>query len=165
MSILRKPIESPFDSRENEIDLSVVVPCFNEEQVLPELEQRLSAVCEASVATSYEIVLVNDGSTDKSGKIVAEMSARNPNIIGIELSRNFGHQIALTAGLSFARGNRVLVIDADLQDPPELLPEMLRIMDQGANIVNGKREERAGDSNFKRHSAKWFYKLIGWFAD
>lgn len=140
--------------------LSVVVPCFNEEEVLSELERRLCAVCDAVVPDAYEIVLVNDGSRDRTGPIIAEMVQRNHRIVGVELARNFGHQIALTAGLSFARGQRILVIDADLQDPPELLPDMLKKMEQGANVVYGERSERHGETPFKRWSAKLFYRVL-----
>lgn len=143
------------------VALSVVVPCFNEQDVLAELERRLCAVCEKVAPGTYEIILVNDGSRDRTGEMIAEMVQRNHKIVGIELSRNFGHQIALTAGLSFVRGQRTLVIDADLQDPPELLPEMLKKMDQGANIVYGERTERHGETPFKRWTAKLFYRMLG----
>ena len=113
------------------LGLSVVVPCFNEEAVLAELERRLSAVCDQVVEDRYEIILVNDGSSDQTGKLIREMAGRNPRIIGLDLARNYGHQIALTAGLSFARGRRTLILDADLQDPPELLSAMMRLMDEG----------------------------------
>ena len=145
--------------------LSVVVPCFNEEDVLAELERRVTAVCEAAAPGSYEIVLVNDGSRDRTGALIAEASERNPSIVGVDLARNYGHQIALTAGLSFARGRRVLVIDADLQDPPELLPSMMAKMDAGANVVYGRRTERRGESGFKRRSAHLFYRLLARLAD
>jgi polyisoprenyl-phosphate glycosyltransferase len=140
--------------------LSVVVPCFNEQEVLAELERRLSKICDVAVSESYEIILVNDGSHDRTGEIIADMARRNPRIVGIELSRNFGHQIALTAGLSFARGRRIFVVDSDLQDPPELLPQMLRIMDEGANIVYGKRTARRGESPFKRLTSRLFYRVL-----
>ena len=129
-----------------DIELSVVVPCYNEEESLSELERRVCAICASTVKEKYELILVNDGSVDSTGEIIAEMARRNRRIVGVDLSRNFGHQIALTAGLSFARGRRIFVIDADLQDPPELLPEMMKVMDAGANVVYGKRQERAGES-------------------
>jgi dolichol-phosphate mannosyltransferase len=140
--------------------LSVVVPCFNEEAVLAELERRLSAVCNQVAAEDYEIIVVNDGSRDQTGKLIRDMAARNSRIIGIDLARNYGHQIALTAGLSFARGRRILILDADLQDPPELLPAMMRLMDEGANVVYGRRIERERESTFKVVTANWFYKLM-----
>jgi dolichol-phosphate mannosyltransferase len=142
----------------------VVVPCYNEEEVLPELLRRVEAVCAGAAPGAYEIVLVNDGSGDLTASTIAEASARNPAVVGIDLARNYGHQIALTAGLSFARGARILVIDADLQDPPELLPDMLALMDRGANVVYGRRTDRAGETLFKRVSAKLFYRLLNRLA-
>jgi dolichol-phosphate mannosyltransferase len=147
------------------ISLSIVVPCFNEQDVLIELERRLCEVCDKNVPQAYEIILVNDGSRDQTGEIIAEMTRRNPRIVGVELSRNFGHQIALTAGLSFARGQRILIIDADLQDPPELLGEMLALMDRGANIVYGKRKIRQGEGRFKVKSAQLFYRILSRVTD
>lgn len=147
------------------ISLSVVVPCFNEQDVLIELERRLCAICDEIVPHAYEIILVDDGSRDGTGKIIAEIVRRNPRITCIELSRNFGHQIALTAGLSFARGRRIFIIDADLQDPPELLGEMLRLMDQGANVVYGKRKIREGENQFKLKSAQLFYRVLSLITD
>jgi dolichol-phosphate mannosyltransferase len=117
------------------------------------------------LAQSYEIILVDDGSDDQTGVLIAAASSHDPKIIGIELSRNFGHQIALTAGLSFARGRRTFVIDADLQDPPELLVEMMALMDKGANIVYGRRTERLGESHFKLLTAKYFYRFIRQLTD
>ena len=145
--------------------LSVVVPCYNEQESLAELERRVCAVCAATVQQSYELILVNDGSQDRTGEIIATMARRNEKIVGIELSRNFGHQIALTAGLAFARGQRILVIDADLQDPPELLPEMFKLLDEGANVAYGRRQERVGETQFKVRSADLFYRLLGRLID
>src|SRR5215212_8371071 len=109
--------------------LSVVVPCFNEEEVVAELHRRVTAACEA--VPSYELVLVDDGSTDRTWARMVELAASDPRVVLVGLSRNYGHQLALTAGLGLCRGERVLILDADLQDPPELLAEMLRIMDGG----------------------------------
>jgi dolichol-phosphate mannosyltransferase len=159
------PGHLPETAADRGLALSVVIPCFNEEAVLAELERRVSQVCESVAPEAYEIVLVDDGSRDRTGEIIAEMAARNPRIVGIELSRNFGHQTALTAGLSFARGSRIFVIDADLQDPPELLPDMMALMEKGANIVYGKRRERRGESRFKRATASVFYRLLDRLTD
>ena len=104
--------------------VSVVAPCFNEEDVLPEFLKRVGDVL-AVIGDSSEIVLVDDGSRDRTWEILAEASERNPRIMAVRLMRNHGHQLALTAGLSVCRGERVLIIDADLQDPPELLPDMM----------------------------------------
>ena len=109
--------------------LSIVVPCYDEEACLAELHRRLSAAARQVAGESYEIVLVNDGSRDGSWPMMRAMAERDPHIVAVNLSRNHGHQLALTAGLDLSSGDRILIIDADLQDPPELLPEMLRTMD------------------------------------
>jgi glycosyltransferase involved in cell wall biosynthesis len=126
--------------------LSAVVPCHNEQDGLVALYRRLSEACASCVGESYEIIIVDDGSLDRSWKIIDILAKDDPHVIGVSLSRNFGHQLALTAGLSFARGDRSFVIDADLQDPPELLDGMMRLMDQGADVVYGQRTEREGDT-------------------
>jgi len=145
--------------------LSVVVPCYNEEAVLPELERRLEAVCQQTTGNDYEILLVNDGSRDRTWPAIQSIASRAPNVVGVNLSRNVGHQLAITAGLSLSRGERVLVIDADLQDPPELLPEMMAMMDGGADVVYGQRIEREGDALFKRATAYLFYRLLSVFSE
>ena len=150
---------------DDRIRLSVVIPCYNEEEVIAELERRLCKVCDDLLAGQYEIILVNDGSRDSTAALIAEMAARNPAIVGIDLARNYGHQVALTAGLSFARGQRIFILDADLQDPPELLPAMMKLMDGGANVVYGRRSVREGESAFKRRSARWFYRVLGRLSD
>jgi glycosyltransferase involved in cell wall biosynthesis len=98
--------------------LSIVVPCFNEEACLPELRQRLGAAALQAVGDDYELVLVNDGSRDGSWPIMQRMAAEDPHVVAVNLSRNHGHQLALTAGLDLCRGDTILIIDADLQDPP-----------------------------------------------
>ena len=140
--------------------LSVVVPCYNEQEVLPELHRRLAAVC-AGTGRSYEILLVNDGSTDGTWSQMLSASADDPHVVLVNLSRNHGHQLALTAGLSHARGDVVFILDADLQDPPELLPEMLDTMSRtGADVVYGQRRRRPGETLFKRATAALFYRLM-----
>lgn len=140
--------------------LSVVVPCYNEEPVLPALYHRLRAACEGT-GLAYEIVLVNDGSADGTWKGIASLARTDPCVVAVNLARNHGHQLALTAGLSVCRGDRVLVIDADLQDPPEALPDMLALMEQsGADVVYGQRAKRAGETAFKRLTAHLFYRLL-----
>lgn len=140
--------------------LSVVVPCYNEHAVIPTLLERLVAACRASVGDSFEIVLVNDGSRDDTWQLIQDLSLQSPHVTGVDLSRNFGHQKALSAGLSVCGGDRVLVIDADLQDPPELVGEMMRLMDQGSDVVYGQRTKREGESLFKRFTAAAFYRLL-----
>jgi dolichol-phosphate mannosyltransferase len=147
------------------LSLSVVVPCYNEAGVLDALHARLTAVCRG-LRIGYEIVLVNDGSQDRTWEVMTRLAARDPNLVCVNLSRNHGHQLALTAGLAECRGRRILVIDADLQDPPELLPDMLEVMDrERADVVYGKRVSRQGETWFKRATAAAFYRLLGWFSD
>jgi len=146
--------------------LSIVVPCFNEEDCLATLHQRLSAAAKASFGDDYELVLVNDGSRDSSWQIMQRMAAEDPHVLGVNLSRNHGHQLALTAGLDLARGDVILIIDADLQDPPELLAEMLATMrSEGADVVYGVRRSRAGETAFKRATAHGFYRLLAQATD
>lgn len=140
--------------------LSVVVPVFNEESGLHELIKRLAPICESLFDRNYEVILVNDGSTDRSWEIIASFADASPNVVGINLSRNYGHQLALTAGLSRCRGDYVFVLDADLQDPPELLPDMLVKLREGHDVVYGQRIARAGETMFKKASANLFYRLL-----
>ena len=147
------------------VTLSVVTPCFNEAEVISELYRRLTDVCQAAVGDDYEIVFVDDGSTDDTRKIITELSEQDPNIVGVILSRNHGHQLALSAGLKVCRGKRILIIDADLQDPPELLPQMMTKMDEGADVVYGRRTQREGESLFKKATARIFYRLLKRLVD
>ena len=141
--------------------LSIVVPCFNEEACLAELHQRLSAAARSAVGSNYELVLVNDGSRDGSWEAMRRLAEADRNLVAINLSRNHGHQLALTAGLDLSRGDIILIIDADLQDPPELLGPMLETMrEQGADVVYGVRKSRAGETAFKRATAHGFYRLL-----
>jgi polyisoprenyl-phosphate glycosyltransferase len=140
--------------------LSVVIPCYNEEAVIHELHRRVTLACRSLVGGSYELVLVNDGSFDGTWAMLQELAHNDDRIVAVDLSRNHGHQLALSAGLSLARGERILVIDADLQDPPELLSQMMRLMDNGADVVYGQRVERDGETWFKRVSASAFYRLL-----
>ncbi|HET9356030.1 MAG TPA: glycosyltransferase family 2 protein [Sphingomicrobium sp.] len=141
--------------------LSIVVPCFNEEECLAALHGRLSAAARAAVAENYELVLVNDGSTDRSWPMMRDLAERDPRVLAVDLSRNHGHQLALTAGLDLARGDKILIIDADLQDPPELLGAMLETMArEAADVVYGVRSARVGETRFKRATAAAFYRLL-----
>jgi polyisoprenyl-phosphate glycosyltransferase len=140
--------------------LSVVVPCYDEELVIPELHRRVTTVCRGLVGDSYELVLVNDGSRDETWAVLQMLAHRDGRVVAVDLSRNHGHQLALSAGLSLARGERILVIDADLQDPPELMPHMMQLMDDGADVVYGQRVGRDGETWFKKVSARAFYRLL-----
>ena len=144
--------------------LSVVAPCYNEQDALPEFLRRVGAVLDA-VGGTNEIVLVDDGSRDRTWETMSEAAAADPRVMAVRLMRNHGHQLALTAGLSVCRGERILIIDADLQDPPELLTGMMTLMDQGADVVYGQRRQRDGESLFKRTTAAAFYRLIGRLTD
>jgi dolichol-phosphate mannosyltransferase len=141
--------------------LSIVVPCFNEEGCIRTLHERLTTAARKAVGSDYEIVLVNDGSRDRTWEIMQQLVAADPQVVAINLSRNHGHQLALTAGLDLCRGGAILIIDADLQDPPELLPAMLETMrETGADVVYGVRKSRRGDTAFKRATAHGFYRLL-----
>ncbi len=141
--------------------LSIVVPCFNEEEGLREFHRQTTAAARALCGQKFELILVDDGSTDNTWKLINELSAEDRNVVAVRLARNHGHQLALTAGLSTVRGDVVLVIDADLQDPPELLTPMYEMMvRESADVVYGLRRSRAGETRFKKKSAEAFYRLL-----
>jgi polyisoprenyl-phosphate glycosyltransferase len=144
--------------------LSIVVPCYNEEEVISELYQRATRVCK-SLKEKYELILVNDGSNDRTWYLIYELANKDSNVVGVTLTRNHGHQLALSAGLSICNGERIFIIDADLQDPPELLPEMMRLMDEGADVVYGKRTKRRGETWLKKFTAASFYRLLNFLTD
>lgn len=146
--------------------LSVVVPCFNEESNIPILLSRLQQVCHETVGENYQIVFVDDGSHDQTLAAIERAAVLDRHIFGISLSRNFGHQLALSAGLANARGSRILILDADLQDPPELLKEMMRRMDEErADVIYGVRSVRLGEIWIKRVTAFLFYRLLNLLSD
>ncbi|RJF93691.1 glycosyltransferase family 2 protein [Sphingomonas cavernae] len=146
--------------------LSIVIPCYNEEGCLGELHRRVSAAASAVAGENYEIVLVNDGSRDESWKVMEKLAAQDPKVLAINLSRNHGHQLALTAGLDLCSGARILIIDADLQDPPELIGEMLETMRaEQADIVYAVRRKRAGETFFKKATAALFYRALSRVTD
>jgi glycosyltransferase involved in cell wall biosynthesis len=141
--------------------LSIVVPCFNEQEVLREFHRQMTAAARPLFRQKFELIFVDDGSTDDTWKIINELSAEDRNVAAVRLSRNHGHQLALTAGLSTVRGDLVLVIDADLQDPPELLGPMHDLMvREDADVVYGLRRSRPGESRFKKKSAEAFYRVL-----
>jgi dolichol-phosphate mannosyltransferase len=141
--------------------LSIVVPCYNEQECLAALYERLTKAAEAAAGDNYEIVLVNDGSRDRTWAMMRELAAGDPHLVAVNLSRNHGHQLALTAGLDLCRGDLVLIIDADLQDPPELLSDMIEMMRrEQADVVYGLRTARAGETRFKRATAAAFYRML-----
>lgn len=146
------------------VRFSVVVPVFNEEEVLQETYRRLTGVME-ELGAPYEIVFVDDGSKDQSPGILDELARCDPRVRVIHFSRNFGHQAAITAGMDYARGEAVIVIDADLQDPPEVIPEMVAKWQEGYEVVYGRRVKREGETFFKRFTASFFYRFLRFMTD
>jgi dolichol-phosphate mannosyltransferase len=146
--------------------LSIVVPCYNEEPCLEALHARISGAARAAVGEDYEIVLVNDGSRDGSWREMRRLSAADPHLVAINLSRNHGHQLALTAGLDLCCGAQILIIDADLQDPPELLSDMRATMAaEEADVVYAVRRKREGETLFKKVTAAAFYRALDHITD
>jgi len=143
----------------------VVVPCYNDALCLEELRRRVTAACNDVVGSDWELVLIDDGSRDESRDIIEGFVNEDPQIIGVILSRNHGHQLALTAGLSHARGARILILDSDLQDPPELLGQMMALMDEGHDVVYGQRKSRKGETTFKRTTSALFYRVLNKLTD
>jgi glycosyltransferase involved in cell wall biosynthesis len=141
--------------------LSVVAPIYNEEATLPSFYAR---VCSALEGVPFELVLVDDGSSDDSPVMLERLAAEDPRVRVVFLSRNFGHQTALTAGLDHATGDAIVMLDADLQDPPELILQMLDRWRGGCDVVYAVREERSGESRFKLATARWFYRVFDWMA-
>ncbi|HXV67559.1 MAG TPA: glycosyltransferase family 2 protein [Nitrospira sp.] len=145
-------------------DLSIVLPCYNEQEVLQETHRRVKAVC-GDLGCTYELVFVNDGSSDRTLEQLLALSRIDPTVVVVNLSRNHGHQRAILAGLHVAGGRRVAMLDADLQDPPELLADMLTLMDQGADVVYAQRRSRPGDAVVKRVACALFYRVLGVLSD
>ena len=139
--------------------ISVIVPAYNEQEVLPEFHKRLSAVFE-NLSEELEIVYVNDGSSDGTLEVMTALRTGDPRVTVVDLSRNFGKEIAMAAGFDNACGDAVVVIDADLQDPPELIPEMIRLWQSGYDVVYAKRTARQGETWLKKASAAAFYRVI-----
>ena len=138
---------------------SIVAPVYNEEAILPELYRRVTQTMER-LGEPYELVLINDGSTDRSPEIMRELHEQDPRVKVINFSRNFGHQVAITAGIDYAQGDAVVIIDADLQDPPEVIPDLIQRWKEGYEVVYAVRSERKGETWFKEFTAKLFYRLI-----
>lgn len=166
-AFIHMPMAQPSVTARPEIckALSVVIPCFNEEAGLDELVRRVSAACDAAVGENFEIVLVNDGSADGTWPEMLRQASLCPQLVCVDLSHNHGQQLALTAGLFLTRGERIFILDADLQDPPELLPDMMRMIDDGVDVVYGQRLHRDGESWFKKASASMFYKIMRKLTD
>ncbi len=145
--------------------VSVVVPCYNEEPVIDETHKRLVAVLEQLEPDEFEILYVNDGSRDRTLELLEAIQAADKRVRVLSFSRNFGHQIAVTAGLDNARGDAVVLIDADLQDPPAVILEMVERWRDGYHVVYGMRTDRPGETRFKLFTAKLFYRLLNKLSD
>ena len=146
--------------------VSVIVPMYYEEEVAEECYKRLKKVLEGlSEKYLYEIIFINDGSKDKTLNILENIAQDNKNVKVISFSRNFGHQCAVTAGLKYITGDAIVIIDADLQDPPELIPEMLKLWEDGNEVIYGKRKSRKGESKFKLLTASMFYRTLNALSD
>lgn len=141
--------------------ISIIVPVFNEQEVLPEFYQRLSAAITSAPVNAVEILFVNDGSTDRTLNLLLQLSEKDQRVQVIDLSRNFGKEAAMTAGLEHAMGEAAIIIDADLQDPPELIPQMIREWSDGFDVVYMRRLSRGKETWLKRVSASAFYALMG----
>lgn len=146
------------------IQYSIVVPVYNEEEVIHETYRRLTEVMR-STGEAYELVFVNDGSRDRTSDILKTYSEQDESVVMLDFSRNFGHQIAITAGMDYSKGKAVVVIDADLQDPPELILEMIKKWKQGYDVVYAKRTKRKGETFFKKQTAKLFYRFLHSMTD
>jgi dolichol-phosphate mannosyltransferase len=146
------------------VKYSFVIPVYNEEKILPQLYRRMTDVIE-QLEGSAELILVNDGSCDRSLQIIRELHQQDARVSYLSLARNFGHQIAVTAGLNFVQGQVIIILDADLQDPPELIPAMIEKWRQGYQVVYAQRTQRRKESWFKRFSAYLFYRLLKRLAD
>ncbi len=145
--------------------ISVIIPMYFEELVAEECYKRVSTVLKGINNYEYEIIFINDGSTDKTLEILESIAKNDNRVKVISFSRNFGHQAAVTAGLKEVTGKVAVIIDADLQDPPELIPEMVKLWEEGNEVVYGKRKTRDVESVFKLMTAKMFYKTLNYFSD
>ncbi len=145
--------------------ISVVIPMYYEEEVANECYTKMKSVLQEIEGFDYEIICVNDGSKDKTLEILEKIAEKDEKLKIVSFARNFGHQCAVTAGLKYVTGDCAVIIDADLQDPPELIPEMIKLWEQGNEIVYGKRKKRKGESIFKLFTAKMFYKTLNTLSD
>jgi len=151
--------------------VTLLAPCYNEESVLPVYYERVCALAAVHPSRQFHFLFVNDGSTDRTAALLDELATRDPRVQVIHLAANRGHQFALTAGLDAAEGDLVVVLDADLQDPPEVVSEMLQKADEGFDVIHAQRRQREGETFFKRLTAALFYRLMqrlatrAWLAD
>lgn len=148
----------------NQVIYSIVVPLYNEQEVIEETYRRLKSVMD-SIGESYEVVMINDGSRDLTATMAKDICSKDKNFKLLNFSRNFGHQTAITAGMDYTSGQAIIVIDADLQDPPEIILEMIKKWKQGYEVVYGKRISRKGETFFKKITAKLFYRTLNKLTD
>ena len=140
--------------------ISIIVPAYNEEESIPYLEKRLVALMDNMKNYEFEVLFVNDGSKDKTLELIKELRERDERFCYVNFSRNFGKEIAMIAGLDYATGDAVILIDADLQDPPELIPELVKYWEQGYDDVYAKRKSRKGETFLKKFTSKMYYKVL-----
>lgn len=140
--------------------ITVLIPVYNEEEVLPALFDRLTGLADAHADYSFGFLFVNDGSRDKSLKLIEDFAKHDPRVGYINLTRNFGKEIAMIAGIDHVDGDALVIMDADLQDPPELLPDMIKLWEQGYDDVYARRSARLGESWLKRTTSHWYYKVL-----
>ena len=145
--------------------ISLIIPMYYEEEVVEQCYNRVKTVLDGLDNYDYEIICINDGSKDKTLEILERLAKNDDKLKVISFSRNFGHQAAVTAGLRNVTGDAIVIIDADLQDPPELIPDMLKLWEQGNEVIYGKRKTREGESHFKLFTAKMFYKILNSLSD
>ena len=145
--------------------ISLVIPMYYEQDVIELCYERITKVLKSIVNYDYEIICIDDGSKDKTLTILEKIANKDNKIKVLSFSRNFGHQAAVTAGLQYVSGDAIVILDADLQDPPELIPEMIKLWEQGNDVIYGKRKARKGESIFKLMTAKMFYKTLNALSD
>lgn len=145
--------------------ISVVIPMYNEEEVVKTSYLRMQKVLEELKQYDYEMIFINDGSKDKTLELLEEIAQNNKKVKILSFARNFGHQAAVTAGIRYVTGDAIVIIDADLQDPPELLPEMIALWEEGNEVIYGQRKSRKGESAFKLLTAKMFYSTLNALSD
>jgi glycosyltransferase involved in cell wall biosynthesis len=149
---------------QSDVRYTIIIPVFNEEAVVDETYRRLTGVMQ-SLKEPYELLFVNDGSADQTGEIISRLAREDQSVRILDFSRNFGHQIAITAGMDHARGEAIIIIDADLQDPPELIPQMIAKWQEGYEVVYAKRKKRQGETVFKLWTAALFYRTLRSLTD
>ncbi|MGD9107935.1 MAG: glycosyltransferase family 2 protein [Gammaproteobacteria bacterium] len=145
--------------------VSIIIPCLNEQEVINTSYKRLTEVMSALNDKAYELIFIDDGSHDATYELLTKIQQADPHVRLLKFSRNFGHQIAVSAGLDYAAGDAAVIIDADLQDPPEVIPEMITKWEQGFDVVYGKRIKRQGETKFKLFTAKLFYRILAKLTD